>query len=194
MRLGQIDDNWQVDANSCVLTLKKTSWTDTLHRGIPSRGSARNVRGALEQCRAPKSSSWTRQDGVCAVALVRTGTRQSGRATAARLEHHSSTPRECAMPCQDRKVLVCPWQAFQAPSLRATLTRIRKGLCWLHSDVNVSDGLSQFDHHAVSLIQDFLQRQVRKKVFNPTFTSATGLRAQGRGKKQVSKSSTNVDT
>ena len=77
----------------------------------------------------------------------------------------SSTPTECSMLCQDRKVLV--WSmadkrsAVEAVSLRESLTRSRTRLRWLHLDVNVSEGLS-----AVMLIRDFfLRRQAWKVVF-----------------------------
>ena len=60
--------------------------------------------------------------------------------------------------------------AVEALSLRETLTRSRTVLRWLHSDVNVSDGLMKVDHR-----------------FDPTFTSAKKLCTQARVKKSQSR-------
>ena len=44
--------------------------------------------------------------------------------------------------------------AVEALSLRESRSRSRTRLRWLHSDVNVGDGLTKIDHLAVTLIRD----------------------------------------
>ena len=48
MQLEQVHGTLEVNANSSVLPLKRSSWTITLHLAIPSCGTARNVQGSLE--------------------------------------------------------------------------------------------------------------------------------------------------
>ena len=154
--------------DSCVLPLKKISWTVTSHHAIPSRGTARSVPGSLEVPPVPRRKEhlrdkmrWNMSGGCCTNWTMSQWTFDSRtNRSEQHLELFSSTPREYSMLSTDKS------SAVVAVSLRESLTRSRTRLRRLQSDVNVSDGLAKFDHRAVTLIRHFLQRPVLKIVFD----------------------------
>ena len=71
----------------------------------------------------------------------------------------------------------------------------RTRLRWLHSYVKVSDGLTEFDHHDVTLIRELLQRQVWEIVFDPMNHIRKGVACTCSSQEAaVSESSSSADT
>ena len=109
------------------------------------------------------------------------------------LELFSSTPRECSMLCPGRKAAgTC--SAVEALSLHESLTRSRTRLRWLHSDVNVGDGPTKYDHRAVTLLREFLQRPVWEIGFTDLHIRPEVARTCSCQEATVSEGSTGVHT
>ena len=68
--------------------------------------------------------------------------------------------------------------AVEGLALKESIGRTRTLLKWVHSEINVADGLTKFDHRAQSLVRDFLRSPLWRIVFDPTFTSARKVKAQ----------------
>ena len=68
--------------------------------------------------------------------------------------------------------------AVEGLALRESIGRTRTLLKWVHSEINVADGLTKFDHRAQNLVRDFLRSGLWRIFFDPTFTSARKVKAQ----------------
>ena len=180
----------------CDATEENTSRTVTLNLATPSRVTARNVRGSLEVRALPRhkeqlrdkmrwsmsdccGTNWNKTQWTCRLQDPHTATTLGALLVDARGVFGAVPRSESAgLSTADKH------SAVETVSLHEPLTRSRKGLRWLHSDVNVSDGPKKFDHRAVASFPEFLQRRAWEMVFHPTFTSDKKLRGQGRVKKQ----------
>ena len=67
--------------------------------------------------------------------------------------------------------------AVEGLALKESLGRTRTLLRWIHSEANVADALTKFDHRACGLLREFLRSPVWVLKYDPTFTSSKKLRA-----------------
>ena len=135
-----------------------------------------NVQGSLEvRTNAETQGAAQGQD---ATDVVRSVTRLSGLATAGPINRRSAWSSayglqglfDAVSRLESVGVSVADTRSTnEAMFLRESLTRSQT--------VNVSNGLTKFDHSTITLAQQFLQRSVGKFVIDPTFTSKQ-LRAQ----------------
>ena len=67
--------------------------------------------------------------------------------------------------------------AVEGLALKESLGRTRTLLGWIHSEANVADALTKFDHRACGLLREFIRSPVWVLKYDPTFTSSKKLRA-----------------
>ena len=68
--------------------------------------------------------------------------------------------------------------AVEGLALKESLARTRTKLRWVHSEINVADGLTKFDQRACQLVRQFLNAKTWLVKHDPTFTSAKKVKAQ----------------
>ena len=83
-----------------------------------------------------------------------------------------SRSESAALPMSDKR------SAVEGLALKESIARTRTRLRWIHSEINVADGLTKFDHRACQLVRQFLSASTWRVKHDPTFTSAKKVKAQ----------------
>ena len=77
--------------------------------------------------------------------------------------------------------------AVEGLALKESLARTHTKLKWLHSEINVADGLTKFDQRATELIRQFLAASTWRIVWDPDFTSSKKLKAKATAERNAKK-------
>ena len=95
-----------------------------------------------------------------------------------------SRSESAALSMNDKRSIV------EGLALKESIARTRTKTRWVHSEINVADGLTKFDARACQLLREFRSSPTWRVTRDPTFTSAKKVHVQKvRGMKEITSTS-----